>query len=106
MARCRCSVSCVAALPSCATSSPTVSAGTSAAGRHRALRPLDHRDRGAPTRRQRLPAHALEMVVERTFAWVGRSRRLAEDYEATIQSTTAQLRLASTRLLFRRLATA
>jgi putative transposase len=43
-------------------------------------------------------------VVERTFAWLGRSRRLARDFEATIESATAWLILASIRLLFRRLA--
>lgn len=45
-------------------------------------------------------------VVERTFAWLGRSRRLAKDFEATIASATAWLLLASIRLLSRRLATA
>lgn len=45
-------------------------------------------------------------VVERTFAWLGRSRRLAKDFEATIESATAWLLLASIRLLFRRLARA
>jgi transposase len=43
-------------------------------------------------------------VVERTFAWLGRSRRLAKDVEATIASATAWLLLASIRLLSRRLA--
>src|SRR5262245_16697714 len=45
-------------------------------------------------------------VVERTFAWLGRSRRLAKDFEATIASATAWLLLASIRLLSRRLARA
>jgi putative transposase len=45
-------------------------------------------------------------VVERTFAWLGRSRRLAKDFEATIASATAWLLLASLRLLSRRLARA
>jgi transposase len=43
-------------------------------------------------------------VVERTFAWLGRSRRLAKDFEATIASATAWLLLANLRLLSRRLA--
>jgi transposase len=43
-------------------------------------------------------------VVERTFAWLGRSRRLAKDFEATIASATAWLLLANLRLLTRRLA--
>lgn len=43
-------------------------------------------------------------VVERTFAWLGRSRRLAKDFEATIASATAWLFIAHIRLLSRRLA--
>jgi transposase len=43
-------------------------------------------------------------VVERTFAWLGRSRRLAKDFEASIASATAWLLLANLRLLSRRLA--
>lgn len=43
-------------------------------------------------------------VVERTFAWLGRSRRLAKDFEASIASATAWLLLANIRLLSRRLA--
>jgi transposase len=45
-------------------------------------------------------------VVERTFAWLGRSRRLAKDCEATIDSATAWVLLANLRLLSRRLARA
>lgn len=45
-------------------------------------------------------------VVERSFAWFGRSRRLAKDFEATIASATAWIFLASIRLLSRRLARA
>jgi transposase len=43
-------------------------------------------------------------VVERSFAWLGRSRRLAKDFEATIASATAWLFVANLRLLSRRLA--
>jgi transposase len=43
-------------------------------------------------------------VVERTFAWLGRCRRLAKDWEKTIASATAFLLLAHIRLLTRRLA--
>ncbi len=43
-------------------------------------------------------------VVERTFAWLGRNRRLARDFERTIQSATAWLYMASTQLLLRRIA--
>jgi putative transposase len=43
-------------------------------------------------------------VVERSFAWFGRCRRLAKDYEQTTASAEAWLWLASVRLLSRRLA--
>jgi transposase len=45
-------------------------------------------------------------VVERSFAWLGRSRRLAKDFEASIASATAWLFLANLRLLSRRIAKA
>jgi transposase len=45
-------------------------------------------------------------VVERSFAWLGRSRRLTKDFEATIASAAAWLYLAQCRLLSRRLANA
>ncbi len=41
-------------------------------------------------------------VVERTFAWLGRNRRLAKDFERTIESATAWLYLASVQLIARR----
>jgi transposase len=43
-------------------------------------------------------------VVERTFAWLGRCRRLAKDWERTIASATAFLLIAHVRLLTRRIA--
>lgn len=43
-------------------------------------------------------------VVERTFAWLGRCRRLAKDFEASIASANAWLMVAHLRLLTRRLA--
>jgi putative transposase len=45
-------------------------------------------------------------VIERTFAWLGRNRRLAKDFEKTIASSEAWILLASVRLLSRRLARA
>lgn len=45
-------------------------------------------------------------VVERFFAWIGRNRRLAKDFEATIASARAFLYAASIMLLVRRLAKA
>jgi transposase len=48
--------------------------------------------------------HPRRWVVERFFAWLGRNRRLAKDFEATIASATAFLYAASVLLLTRRLA--
>jgi putative transposase len=45
-------------------------------------------------------------VIERTFAWFGRNRRLAKDFERTIASSEAWFLIASVRLLSRRLARA
>ena len=42
-------------------------------------------------------------VVERTFAWLGRCRRLAKDFENLSRNGLAFLRLASIRLMLRRL---
>jgi len=43
-------------------------------------------------------------VVERTFAWLGRCRRLAKDWETSIESSTAWTLIASIRMLTRRTA--
>jgi transposase len=48
--------------------------------------------------------HPRRWVVERLFAWIGRNRRLAKDFEATIASAEAFLYAASVILLVRRLA--
>jgi len=45
-------------------------------------------------------------AVERFFGWINRSRRLAKDFEATIESATAFLYAASVIILLRRLARA
>jgi transposase len=45
-------------------------------------------------------------VVERTFAWLGRCRRLAKDFEGSVASAVAWLLIAHLRLLTRRLANA
>lgn len=42
-------------------------------------------------------------VVERTFAWLGRCRRLAKDWENLNRRARAFLRLASIRLMLRKL---
>jgi transposase len=43
-------------------------------------------------------------VVERTFGWINRARRLAKDFEATLKSALAWLQIALAFLLIRRLA--
>ena len=42
-------------------------------------------------------------VVERTIAWINRCRRLAKDYENLNRTAIAFIRLASIRLMLRRL---
>lgn len=48
--------------------------------------------------------HPRRWVVERFFAWLGRNRRLAKDFEASIASAQAFLYAASVTVLLRRLA--
>jgi transposase len=45
-------------------------------------------------------------VVERTIAWLNRNRRLAKDFEASLESAHAWLMIASVKLLSRRIARA
>jgi hypothetical protein len=43
-------------------------------------------------------------VMERTFAWLGRSRRLARDYEGKPEQAEAMIKIAMIRLMAARLA--
>jgi len=45
-------------------------------------------------------------VVERTIAWLNRNRRLAKDFEKTVESAVAWIMIASIKLLSRRMARA
>ena len=45
-------------------------------------------------------------VVERTFAWLGRNRRMSKDYERLCQTSEALIHVAMTRLMVKRLACA
>jgi putative transposase len=43
-------------------------------------------------------------IVERTFAWLGRNRRLSKDYERLCETTETWIYLAMTKLMLRRIA--
>ena len=45
-------------------------------------------------------------IVERTFAWISRNRRLARDFERYTATVAAFVRLAMIRIMLRRLAAA
>jgi putative transposase len=47
---------------------------------------------------------AKRWIVERTLGWLNRCRRLSKDYEATIRSAVAMIRLAMIHVMARRLA--
>jgi transposase len=42
-------------------------------------------------------------IVERTFAWLGNSRRLSKDYEISVASQEAFIMISHSRILLRRL---
>jgi putative transposase len=43
-------------------------------------------------------------VVERSFAWLSRNRRLAKDYQRRVQTSETLIEVAAARLVLRRLA--
>ena len=56
-------------------------------------------------RRQRaFKVVGLTWIVERTFAWLARNRRLSKDYELKVQTSEALIDLAAIRLMLKRLA--
>ena len=58
-------------------------------------------------RRQRaFKITGLTWIVERSFAWLGRNRRLSKDYEYCVQSSETMIEIAATRLMRNRLAQA
>ena len=64
--------------------------------------PADQESPPMPTGFQVLPRR---WVVERTFAWLGRYRRLSKDYEVLPETEEAWIYLAMSRLMTVRLAT-
>ena len=56
-----------------------------------------------PRGHQRFAVLPRRWVVERTFGWLGRSRRLSKDYEALPASAEAWIYLAMIQLMLRRL---
>ena len=48
----------------------------------------------------------LTWIVERSFAWLGRNRRLSKDYEYSVQTSEMLIDIAATPLILNRLASA
>jgi transposase len=46
----------------------------------------------------------LTWIVERTFSWLARNRRLSKDYELKVHTSEAFIDLAAIRLMLKRLA--
>jgi putative transposase len=58
-------------------------------------------------RRQRaFKITGLTWIVERTFAWLGRNRRLSKDYEYRVETSETMLDIAAIRLMLNRLTAA
>lgn len=57
-----------------------------------------------PPPRPRFSVLPRRWVVERTFAWLGQSRRLSKDYERLPETSVAMIHAAMTRIMLRRLA--
>ncbi len=45
----------------------------------------------------------LTWIVERSFAWLGRNRRMSKDYEYIVQTSETMIDLATLRLMLNRL---
>ena len=45
-------------------------------------------------------------IIERSFAWLGRNRRLSKDYKYSVQTSETLIDIAATRLILNRLASA
>lgn len=59
-----------------------------------------------PADQQGFAVHPRRWVVERTFAWLGRNRRLSKDYERLPECSESMIYIASIHLMLKRLANA
>jgi transposase len=79
--------------------STTAASRSSSGFHHQMVRPDQERRVEHP-----VLGNIVQGLVERFFAWIGRNRRLAKDFEATIDSARAFFYAASVMLLVRRIA--
>jgi putative transposase len=56
-----------------------------------------------PRPTQGFPVLQWRWIVERTFGWLNRSRRLSKDFEALLETTETWIRIAMIHLMVRRL---
>jgi transposase len=61
---------------------------------------------GVKRRQRAFKITGLTWIVERSFAWLGRNRRLSKDYEYSVQTSETLIDIAATRLILNRLASA
>ena len=53
--------------------------------------------------KKKFELEARRWIVERTFAWLGKNRRLSKDYELISTSSLSMIYLAMTRIMLRRI---
>ena len=58
---------------------------------------------GTPIRHPRFSVVPRRWVVERTFSWISRNRRMSKDYERKVQTSETLIQVAMIRLLIGRL---
>jgi putative transposase len=67
------------------------------------VRAEEPEEAGHPKGRKPFKVLKWRWIVERTFAWLGRYRRLSKDYEGTQESSESWIYIAMTHLMLRRL---
>lgn len=55
-------------------------------------------------KKQAFKTAGLNLIVERSFAWLGRHRRLSQDYEFRVQTSEALIMIAACAQMVRRIA--